>query len=71
MMKLFEVLKQKNLSQAGQGDAAERLKNIKEEAEKIKKQLADKFKQIQGSISTSVLVHLLILFSLTVCFHLK
>ena len=70
-MKLFEVLKQKNLSQAGQGDAAERLKNIKEEAEKMKKQLADKFKQIQGSISTSVLVHLLILFSLTVCFHLK
>lgn len=50
-MKLFELLKDKNLNRTVQGDAEERLKNIMEEAETMKKQMEDKLTQIQGSIS--------------------
>ncbi|XP_023255175.1 laminin subunit beta-4-like [Seriola lalandi dorsalis] len=48
VMKLFEVLKQRNSSQAVQGEAGELLKNITEEAEDMKRQMADKLIQIQG-----------------------
>ncbi|KAM9352424.1 laminin subunit beta-4 [Symphorus nematophorus] len=47
VMKLFKVLKQKDSSQAGRGDAGERLKNIKGEAENMKKQMDDKLTQIE------------------------
>ncbi|XP_044050213.1 laminin subunit beta-4 [Siniperca chuatsi] len=47
VMKLFELLKEKNLNRAVQGEAGERLKNITEEAEKMKRQVKDKLRQIQ------------------------
>ncbi|XP_039664896.1 laminin subunit beta-4 [Perca fluviatilis] len=47
VMKLFELLKQKNSNQTVQSEAGERLKNIVEEAEKMKKQVEDKLQQIQ------------------------
>ncbi len=52
MRKLFNVLKQKNVDQAAQGEAKERLKTIMEQAERMKRQVEDKLKQIQGSITT-------------------
>lgn len=50
----FELLKQKNGNQAVQSEAEERLKNIVEEAKKMKSQVEDKFRQIQGSINTFI-----------------
>lgn len=50
--KQFELLQQKSSNQTGQDDAAERVKKIKDEAEKMKKEVEDKLQQIQGSIST-------------------
>uniref|UniRef100_A0A4W6C4H5 Laminin subunit beta-1 n=1 Tax=Lates calcarifer TaxID=8187 RepID=A0A4W6C4H5_LATCA len=47
-MKLFEVLKEKNLNQTVQGEAGERLKKIMEEAENMKREVEDKLTQIQG-----------------------
>lgn len=47
LMKLFELLKQKNLNQTVQGEAGELLKNITEEAEKMEKEVEDKLRQIQ------------------------
>ncbi|XP_070829105.1 LOW QUALITY PROTEIN: laminin subunit beta-4 [Chaetodon trifascialis] len=47
VMKLFELVKQKNKTLTARGEAGEKLKKIKEEAEKIKKQVEDKLKQIQ------------------------
>ncbi|TDH10018.1 hypothetical protein EPR50_G00093320 [Perca flavescens] len=47
VMKLFELLKQKTSNQTVQSEAGERLKNIVEEAEKMKKQVEDKLQQIQ------------------------
>lgn len=46
---LFEDLKQKNASQTIQGDAAKRLKDIVDEVEKMKKDMEDKNRQIQGT----------------------
>lgn len=51
-MKQFELLKQRNTNHTVQGDAAERLKNIMEEAEKMKTQIDDKLRQIQGNTDT-------------------
>lgn len=47
--KLFEDLKQKNSSQAIQEEAGKRLKNILDEVEKMKREMEDKHKQIQGT----------------------
>lgn len=54
--KQFELLKQKNVNQTIQGEAGERMKNIVEQAEKIKRQVEDKLRQIQGSINTIICV---------------
>lgn len=48
--KLFEDLKQKNSSQAIQEEAGKRLKNILDEVEKMKRDMEDKHKQIQGTL---------------------
>lgn len=56
MNKQFELLKQKNVNQTIQGEAGERMKNIVEQAEKIKRQVEDKLRQIQGSINTIICV---------------
>lgn len=48
-MKQFDVLKQKKWNQRFQGEAAERLKNIMDEVENMKKQVDDKLSQILGS----------------------
>lgn len=56
MNKQFGLLKQKNVNQAIQGEAGERLQNIVEQAEKIKRQVEDKLTQIQGSINTIICV---------------
>lgn len=53
-MRQFELLKQKNSTQTDQGEAGKRLKTIMEEAEKMKSQMEDKLRQIQGSISTFI-----------------
>ncbi|XP_032363853.1 laminin subunit beta-4 isoform X1 [Etheostoma spectabile] len=45
--RLFQLLKQKHSKQTVQSEAGERLKNIVEEAEKMKKQVEDKLQQIQ------------------------
>nr|XP_046250599.1 laminin subunit beta-4 [Scatophagus argus] len=47
VMKQFELLKQKNVNQTTQSEAAERLKNITEQAEKMKKEVEDKLRQIE------------------------
>ncbi|KAI3370558.1 hypothetical protein L3Q82_007070 [Scortum barcoo] len=47
VVQLFEHLKEENLNQTEQGEAKERLKNIVEEAAKMKKQVEDKLRQIQ------------------------
>ncbi|XP_029289830.1 laminin subunit beta-4 [Cottoperca gobio] len=47
VMRLLELFKQKNSNQTVQSEAAERLKNIMEEADKMKRQLEDKLQQIQ------------------------
>lgn len=52
MVKLFEVLKQKNSNQTVQGEVGDRLKNIMEEAENMKRLVEDKLRQIQGSTFT-------------------
>lgn len=49
MIKQFELLKQKNGNQTVQGEAEERLRNIVEQAKKMKSQVEDKFRQVQGS----------------------
>lgn len=46
---LFEDLKQRNTSQTIQGDAAKRLKDIVDEVEKMRKDMEDKHRQIQGN----------------------
>lgn len=51
-MKQFERLKQKNPNAAVQGEA--RLKNIMEEAEKMKRQMEDKLKLTLGSITNFI-----------------
>ncbi|XP_039988567.1 laminin subunit beta-4 [Xiphias gladius] len=48
VVKLFEVLKQKNSNQTVQGEVGDRLKNIMEEAENMKRLVEDKLRQIQG-----------------------
>lgn len=53
-MKQFEVLKQKNINHEDQGEAGERLTNIVEEVEKMKREMDDKLRQIQGSMNTSI-----------------
>lgn len=50
--KLFELLKQKNENETDQSGAGERLKNITEEVERMKRQVEDKLRQIKGSINT-------------------
>lgn len=52
MTKLFELLKQKNENETDQSGAGERLKNITEEVERMKRQVEDKLRQIKGSINT-------------------
>ncbi|XP_037624636.1 laminin subunit beta-4 [Sebastes umbrosus] len=47
VMRQFELLKHKNLTQTDQGEAGKRLKTIMEEAEKMKSQMEDKLRQIQ------------------------
>ncbi|XP_019113332.2 laminin subunit beta-4 [Larimichthys crocea] len=47
VMKQFEVLKQKNINHEDQGEAGERLTNIVEEVEKMKREMDDKLRQIQ------------------------
>lgn len=46
---LYEELKQKNSSQTVQEEAGKRLKNIKDEVDRMKRAMEDKDKQIQGS----------------------
>lgn len=48
VIKNFELLSQKNANQTIQGEAAERLKKIVEEAAKMKKEVEDKLGKIQG-----------------------
>lgn len=50
---LFEDLKRKNSSQSVQEEAGRRLKNIKDEVEKMKTAMEDKDRQIQGSAPLS------------------
>ncbi|XP_030280431.1 laminin subunit beta-4 [Sparus aurata] len=45
--KLFELLKQKNENETDQSGAGERLKNITEEVERMKRQVEDKLRQIK------------------------
>ena len=45
---LLDLLKEKNGNQTLQDEANERLKNITKEAEKLKKQVEDKLKKIEG-----------------------
>ncbi|XP_008292613.1 laminin subunit beta-4-like [Stegastes partitus] len=47
VMKLFEVLKQKQLNQTVSGEAADQLKNIMKEAEDVQREVEDKLRQIQ------------------------
>lgn len=47
-MKLFEVLKLKNSTGVVPGEAEERVRKIKEEAENMRKLVEDKLVQIQG-----------------------
>lgn len=49
VMKQFDVLKQKKWNQSFQLEAAERLKNVLDEVEKMKQQVDDKLSQILGS----------------------
>lgn len=49
MTDLYEDLKQKNSSQTVQEEAGKRLKNIKDEVDRMKRAMEDKDKQIQGS----------------------
>lgn len=51
MSRLFEDLKQRNSSQSVQEQAGERLKNIVDEVEKMRRAMEDKHRQIQGSVS--------------------
>lgn len=46
---LYEDLKQKNSSQTVQEEARKRLKNIKDEVDRMKRAMENKDKQIQGS----------------------
>lgn len=58
MIKNLELLRQRNANQTIQGDAAERLKRIVEEATKMKKEVEDKLGKIQGGVNTiSVINH--------------
>lgn len=50
MKKLFEFLKQKKENQTVEDEAEERLKNIVDEAETLKRQVEDKLRLIQGTI---------------------
>lgn len=52
VIKNFELLRQKNANQTIQGEAAERLKKIMEEATKMKKEVEDKLGKIQGGVTT-------------------
>lgn len=54
VIKVFELLKQKNTNQADQAEAGKRLKDIVEQADKMKKEVQDKFTQIQGSTESFV-----------------
>lgn len=45
---MFELLKQKNANQTDQAEAGKRLKDIVEQAEKMKREVQDKFTRIQG-----------------------
>lgn len=49
MTKLFELLKQKKANQTSQSEAEKQLKDIVAEVEKLKKQMQDKLREIQGS----------------------
>ncbi|XP_058502469.1 laminin subunit beta-4 isoform X2 [Solea solea] len=48
VMKMFQLLKQKNSTQALHGEAGERVKNIIKEAEDVNRQVQDKFVQLRG-----------------------
>lgn len=52
MIKNLELLRQRNANQTIQGEAAERLKKIVEEATKMKKEVEDKMGKIQGGVNT-------------------
>ncbi|XP_034542548.1 laminin subunit beta-4 [Notolabrus celidotus] len=47
VLKLFELLKEKSQSAKGQSDASERLKNLLDEADSMKRQTENKLQQIQ------------------------
>lgn len=57
VIKNFELLRQKNANQTIQGEAAERLKKIVEEAKKMKKEVEDKLGKIQGGVNTLSVDH--------------
>lgn len=57
VIKNFELLSQKNANQTVQGEAAERLKKIVEEATKMKKDVEDKLGKIQGGVNTLSVDH--------------
>lgn len=57
VIKLFELLKQKNEDQTAQGEAGKRLKDIVEQAEKMKSEVEDKHTRIQGSIKALFVLH--------------
>lgn len=57
MIKNFELLSQKSVNQTIQGEAAERLKKIMEEATKMKKEVEDKLGKIEGGVNTLSVDH--------------
>lgn len=57
VIKNFELLRQKNANQTIQGEAAERLEKIVEEATKMKKEVEDKLGKIQGGVNTLSVDH--------------
>lgn len=52
MTQLFEDLKQNSSSRIVQDEAGKRLKNITDEVEKMKREMEDKQRQIQGNPPT-------------------
>lgn len=56
VMKQFDVLKQKQSKRTAQDAAAEKFQKILEEAERMKTRVEDKLRLIEGSISTSLVL---------------
>lgn len=52
LTKMFEELQQKNASQTIQDEVGQRLKNVVDEVEKMKRGMEDKLRQIQGTPPT-------------------